>query len=96
MGKEVSGDRSLTFDLIALFNQVQQQLSSKGNKGNKANVIIQNSDIISNTLSTNIIGPLSDKFNRLIEKSFSDCYGGFVSITDPMLESDIVTILIQK
>ena len=91
MGEEVSGDRSLTFDTISSFNQVQQQSSIQKNVPKHTK-----SDIISNALSRNIIRPLSEEFDRLIEKSFSDYYGGFFSITDPVLESDIVTILIQK
>ena len=42
------------------------------------------------------ISPISDLFDQLIESSFSDCYGGFVSITDPVIESDVLAILVGR
>ena len=92
MTEEDSSNRSLSFDLTSCFNKVQEsQLSIE-----KILPKQTYDDIISNALSTNIILPQSGKFDNLIKNSFSDCYGGFVSITDPVLESDIVTILAQK
>ena len=90
MSEEVSGDISLNFDLILSFNQVQQ---SSLNKIESMILIIET---VNSALTNEILSPLSDIFDQLVESSFLECYGGFVSITDSVVESDIVTILIGK
>ena len=43
-----------------------------------------------------ILSTLSNLYNQLIETSFSESYGRFFSITNPVIECDIVTIIISK
>jgi len=94
MSEEVYGDRSLTFDLISSFNQVQQSSINK----NETRLLATNTvkTTISNTLSNESIAPLSDVFDILLESSFSACYGGFVSITAPVIEADTIDILVAR
>ena len=60
MAEEFSGDRSLTFDFISSFNQVQAQLSNKKCKPKGIK-----DDVITNALSAGIIRSLSDEFDEL-------------------------------
>ena len=51
---------------------------------------------MNNALSNEIIGPLSELFDQMIESQFSDRYGGFASINDPIIEGDAVSIIIMR
>ena len=93
---EVYGERSLTFDLTSSFNQVKQQQSTMNKNDTRKLATKTVNNTISNTLSKELIAPLSDLFELLLESSFSECYGGFVSITDPVIELDIIDILVAR
>lgn len=82
--EEVAGDQSLIFGLILTYNQVVQQLIHYKNNWDYLQHIF--TDMLTNT----IISSVSHYFDKLIKTMW------IFSITDPVIDSDMITTLIGK